>query len=459
MEKGNQYLTLADDNRRRYLYVLQSLLDRQQNRWLSALLERIHPAEIENWWGDFTREEQDRIVSLLPQENLALLVAELHENDRDELFQRHSNAWIIALMEELDSDDVVSILRGMSNWQANNIITHLDKSDAMKIKSLLKYPPETAGGLMSLDFLAVQQEADIESIITQFRRVVEVEEIEDIHFIYVIDKQNRLQGYIPLRKLILKKGGHLAKDLMLPPIVSILPSLDQEEVVATFRTHDLISVPVVDEKGTLLGRITIDDVVDVLDDEVSEDVFQMVGLGKNEHLSNDILTSMRNRVPWMLINLGTSVLAAAIIGLFQATLQKLVVLAMFMPMVAALGGATANQMVALIVRGLAMGELHWSSVRWIFFRELASVIFGSLLIGVLAGGFAYQTYHSFALGTIVALALLLNLIFATTVGTGIPLLLRLLKLDPAMGSSIIVSALTDMMGFFIFLSLANQFLL
>lgn len=459
METGNQYLPLADENRTRYFNVIQNLLDRKGNLWLTSLLRRIHPAEIENWWGDFSEKEQDRIITALPQETRAVLISELHENDRSSLFQRHNHAWIIDLLEELDSDDVTDILRGMSNWQANNIITHLDKSDAVKIKSLLKYPPETAGGLMNLDYLAVQESANIENIITQFRRVVEVEEIEDIHFIYVIDHNNHLRGYIPLRKLILEKPVRTAKDVMLPPIVSILPTLDQEDVVGIFRTHDLISVPVVDEKGILLGRITIDDVVDVLDDEVSEDVFQMVGLTKDEHLSNDIVTSIRHRIPWMVINLFTSVLSATIIGFFQGTLEKLVVLAMFMPMVAALGGATANQMVALIVRGLAMGELHWSSVRWIVFREISSVVVGGILVGILAGGFAFHLYHSFALSVIIASALLLNLIFATVVGSGIPLLLRLFKFDPAMGSSIIVAALTDMMGFFIFLSLANKFLL
>lgn len=459
MEKSNQYTTLSDKNRKRYFYLIQNLLERQSQTWLTTLINRIHPAEIENWWGDFSELKQDRILNCLPKDTRALLVSELHENDRNLLFRRHSNAWIIDILEELDSDDVADILRGMSYWYADSIITHLDKKDALKIKALLKYPAETAGSLMTLDFLAVQEEANLETIITQFRQVVEVEEIDDIHFIYVINKESKLTGYLPLRKLILEKAERQAKDVMLPPVVSILPTLDQEQVVNIFRTHDLITVPVTNEKGILLGRITIDDVVDVLDDEVSEDVFQMVGLTKDEHLSNDLLTSMRNRIPWMILNLFTSIMSASIIGMFNATLEKLVMLAMFMPMVAALGGATANQMVALIVRGLAMGELHWSSVRWILIREISSVLVGGILIGILAGGFAFHLYSSFSLSIIIAAALLLNLLFAILVGTGVPLFLKSLKFDPAMGSSVVVAAFTDMMGFFIFLSLANQFLL
>lgn len=459
MEKSNQYITLSEKNRERYFYIIQNLLERQSESWLTVLVNRVHPAEIENWWSGFSEQKQDRILNCLPKETRALLVSELHENDRNFLFRRHSNAWILNLLEELDSDDVADILRGMSYWYADSIITHLDKKDALKIKALLKYPSETAGSLMSLDFLAVQEDANLETIVTQFRQVVEVEEIDDIHFIYVINQESKLTGYLPLRKLILEKAERKAKDIMLPPVVSILPTVDQEEVVNVFRTHDLITVPVTDEKGVLLGRITIDDVVDVLDDEVSEDVFQMVGLTKDEHLSNDLLTSMKNRIPWMLLNLFTSIMAASIIGMFNATLEKLVILAMFMPMVAALGGATANQMVALIVRGLAMGELHWSSVRWILIREVSSVLVGGVLIGVLAGGFAFHLHSSLALSMIIAVALLLNLLFAILVGTGVPLFLKFLKFDPAMGSSVIVAAFTDMVGFLIFLSLASQFLL
>ena len=363
---------------------------------------------------------------------------------------RHTN-WIIERLEELESDDVVDILKELPAKKFDFIIKKFDKSYLRKIKELIKYPEKTAGSLMSADFLAVNKNASLTNIIKRFRRFKE-EEIENIQFVYVADQHNYLLGYIPLRRLILKKGSQMAKDIMIPIPFKVTPFMDQEEVAKIFKDYDLITLPVVDERGTLLGKITIDDVVDVLEEEASEDVFKMMGLSTEKKITS-IFLSLKSRFPWMLINLITTAIAAFVIDAFNPTIQKFIILAAFMPMVAALGGATGNQMVAIIIRGITVG-LHLKQVWGILMRELSAVFLGSLLIGILITIFSFQTHGNSVFGLLISSSLVLNMLFATIIGAAIPLFLKFFKFDPAMGSSVLVAACTDIIGFLIFLSIA-----
>ncbi len=458
-ETKQKYLIVSDENQQRIVSILKRLVAHRKAETLKSFLLQIHPTELANLWHGFDETEQDIIITLLTPEYSAEFLSELEAPEREEIFRSKDTEWIVDRLEELESDDIVDILKGLSTWEANFIIKRFDQDYSAKIKELLKYPEETAGALMTSDFLAVSQGAKIENIIKTFRKVIEKDQINDVHFVYVTDKQSKLQGYIPIRALILEKPSAKARDVMLPPPVTLNPTMDQEEVAKIFKDFNLISAPVVNEDGILLGRITVDDIVDVLDEEASEDVFMMMGVGKDEKMSNNIFTSFRHRLPWMLINLGTSSLSVAVISFFTTALQKNILLAIFMPMVAPLGGATGNQMVAIIVRGLALGELHWGQVRWVLFREVSAVALGAIVVGAIITTISYYSNIDMHVGIIVAVSLLLNMVLATLIGAGIPLILKLLRFDPALGSSILVAATTDVMGFFIFLGLATWFLL
>ena len=316
---------------------------------------------------------------------------------------------------------------------------------------------------MSSDFFAVNQSATIDVIIEQFREFSKKESAKTkksgIQFIYVVDKNAHLQGYIPVRKLILEKPKKKAKEVMHPPPATITPYMDQEEVANIFKDHDFLVLPVLDEEGALLGRITIDDVVDVLEKEASEDVFKMVGLNLDRGISRSLLHSFNSRLPWLLIHLSTSILSALVIRHFQTTLEKYVVLVFFMPIVATLGGATGSQMVAMIVRGFAIGELHLKQIKWFLLRELGAVFLSALIIGILTAVFSYTLYNDIKFGLLVLVALLLNMLLSTIIGVSIPFFLKLFNFDPATGGAIMVTALTDILGFYIFLVLASIFLL
>ncbi|MES0490859.1 MAG: magnesium transporter [Leptospirales bacterium] len=458
-ETVQHFILITEKNREQVVRTIKKLILRRKSEWLSQLLGKLHASDLTHIWNYFSTVEKSQILNNLKEEDSAAFLAELDPKLSAAILRTQDTEWIVDRLEELDPDDSVDILKTLSDWEADFIIRRFDAEYSKKIKELLHYPEETAGALMTSDFIAVSQKASVETIIKQFRKESQKNQFEDLHFIYIVNEKTHLVGYIPLRKLIIEKPGKLAKDIMKPLPVLVRPETDQEEVAKLFRDYDLISAPVVNEDNILLGRITIDDIVDVLEEEASEDVYRMFGLNKKEKFSNGILLSLRHRLPWMFINIATTTISALVIGLYQGLIQEFVVLAMFMPMVAALGGATGNQMVAMVVRGLALGKLHWVQIRWVLFRDVTAVILGAILVGSLISIVAHLLYNNYLLGMIVAIALLLNMVFATIMGAAIPLLLKFFKMDPAYGSSILVAASTDIMGFFIFLALASEIFL
>lgn len=453
------YIYLTDENQEQIIRVLKYLIHKKRGRWLKELLNHIHPASLADIWEYFEDIERDILISLLEIDASAELLSELEKPERKEIIELKNHKWLAERVEELDTDDAVDILKDLGDNEASKVLNYFDGEYTKKIKELMRYPEETAGALMSSDFITALASAKIGSIIKSFQKAAKKDELEDYHFIFVVDKNNKLLGYIPIRKLILESPKKKANDIMKGVEIAVRHDTDQEEVARIFRDYNLLTLPVIDEAGMLLGRITIDDVVDVMEEEASEDAYRMVGLNKDEKISNSIITSFRHRFPWMLINLVTTTLSAIIVGLFQGVLEKYVILALFMPMVAALGGATGNQMVTMIVRGLAIGELHFRQVRWVLFREVIAVFMGAVLIGSIVAAGTYAIQGEILLGLVIAMALLLNMVFATLIGAGIPLALRFAKLDPALGSSILVAATTDMLGFFIFLGLAGYILI
>lgn len=457
-DSRSAFYLVSHENSERISNVIKKLSNHRRLKWLKDILAGIHPNSLAFLWSSFDSSEKELIIGLLPIETRAEFLAELEEEERGDIFKSKNTDWIAQHLTVLEADDIVDILKGLSSREADFIIKKFDADYSTKLKELLQYPEETAGALMSSDFLAVNENARIDSIVRQFRKFVAEEDIEDIHIIYVVDREDKLKGYIPLRKLILEEQSKKAKDVLVYPSVYLTPEMDQEAVAAIFKDYDLISAAVVDENNVLLGRITIDDVVDVLDEEASEDVFRMVGLKKKEVHSDGYLSSLRSRLPWMMINLMTSAVSAIVISLFTPIINQFIMLAMFMPMIAALGGATGNQMVAMVVRGIATGDILNERLRKIILREMLTVITGSVTIGGIIGLAAFLISANKLLPIVILISVVLNMSLATLIGFGYPLMLRFLKKDPALGSSILVAATTDMMGFFIFLALASKYL-
>jgi magnesium transporter len=315
----------------------------------------------------------------------------------------------------------------------------------------LRYPPDTAGGLMQTEYAAVLEGATVEEAVEIVRTLAEA--VSDIHNVFVVDYRFHLLGVLPLSRLILARANETVDAVMDRQVISVTVNTDQEEVAQLFRKYDLLSLPVTDPRGALLGRITIDDVVDVLEEEASEDFAKLSGLGQEEPIFDSPMRAIRRRLPWLGLNLVTTSVSASVIGLFEGTIQTIAVAAALMTIVAAQGGNAGVQTLTVMVRGLALGQVTVVHARAILFKELAVACGNGVALGLVAGVAGYVLHRQALLAVVLGLALLVNYLVAALVASLIPLTLHWLRSDPAVASSVFVTACTDLCGFFSFLGL------
>jgi len=321
----------------------------------------------------------------------------------------------------------------------------------------LRYPPGTAGALMTTRVLALQEGATADSTINEMRRLGDA--IEEASYLYVVDDGGRLRGIVPLRRLLAAPPDQVLGELMMEDPVSVSANADQEEVAQLVSKYNLLAIPVLDEgDGRLLGVITVDDVIDVIHEEATEDMYHMAGLSEDERVFSPFGRSVGKRAPWVLVNLATASVAASVVGLFQESIASLVVLAVFMPVVAGMGGNMGTQTLTVITRGLALGELQFSSAMRAIAKQFGVGMTVGALAGLLAGAVAYVWLGNTMLGLVLFLAMMANMALAGLVGAVIPLALKALGQDPALGSGVIVTGFTDIFGFFCFLGLATALL-
>ncbi len=455
MESSNSTLLyLSQENQDRVVRIFKQLILRRHSVWVNSLLTNTHPKDIANLWDFFSTHEQEVILSILPVKHSADLISEINQGHRENIFRTKSIDWVVERLQCLEIDDVAEILRRLPEREANFIIKKFGGKYFTDIQDLLNYPEETAGSLMNPDFLALPYSTTISRSIQKCRKLYHAKQLGEMDFIYIVDKNNRLMGYLPLSRLFLEKPSQKLQDIMLAIPVKIKPYLDQEDVAKIFKDYDFVSVPVVDKHDILLGRITIDDIVDVLESEANEDVHKIMGLSTEKGI-NSVFSSFKNRLPWMFVNLVTTSIAAILISLFETTLSNFVVLVAFIPMVAALGGATGNQMVAMIIRSLSMGELRFKQIKTVIVREVTSVILGASCIAVIILVVIEGMYQNLWLAVVLSISLIFTMVLATLLGVFIPFMLKLCKQDPALGSSILVAACTDIIGVYTFLVLST----
>jgi magnesium transporter len=320
----------------------------------------------------------------------------------------------------------------------------------------LKYGEDTAGGIMQSELVSVGKQATINDA---FQAVAEAkDEIENIHNIFVVDENDKLIGTVPLQSLITMKRFTPIADVIDEDIPSVPYNMDQEEVARIFKKYDLVSIGVVDDQNRLLGRITIDDVVDAIQEETSEDIYRIAGLGEDDTVFNNTTESVKKRLPWLYLNLITALASVLVIGFFEETITRMVALVFFMPVVAGLGGNAGSQTLTLIVRGMALGEITFENAKRALLRQISVGIANGVAVGIVIGIIAYFWKGIPILGLILGLAMIISIFAGTLVGALIPLALKRLKLDPALGSHIFLTAFTDAFGFLTFLGLATIFL-
>jgi magnesium transporter len=331
----------------------------------------------------------------------------------------------------------------------------MDAQDRQRLERVLTYDEDTAGGLMNTDTITVRRNLTVDVVMRYLRRHTEIPEMTDS--LIVVSRKDRFQGLLPLRTLLVSDPGALIQDIMTTNVEPIPASMPELEVARLFERHDWVSAPVVDNEGTLVGRITIDDVVDVIRDDAEHSLMSMAGLDEEEDTFAPVLKTTPRRAVWLGINLITALIASAVISMFEATIQQVVALAILMPIVASMGGVAGSQTLTVVIRGIALGQISRNNTRWLVTRELIVGAINGILWAAVVGVAATYWFDDSTIGMIIALAMIINLVTAALAGALLPIGLKAIKIDPALAGSVALTTITDVIGFMAFLGLASLF--
>ena len=423
---------------------------------LRSLLEDLHPADVADLMGFLTAEHRTVVVLWLPPDLLAETLPELDDNIREEVLERVPHLTLAEALQELDSDDAAAVVEDLEDDQRERVLAAMPEVDRAAIESSLRYEEDSAGRLMQREVMAAPSFWNVGDTIDHIRK--QGEDLPELFFdIYIVDPSNKPVGGLPVSGLLRASRTIALVDIM-EPINAIAVDKDQEEVACIFEKYHLISAPVVDAAGRLVGQITVDDIVNIIQEENREDILRLAGVS-DEDRGSSVSEIVRGRVPWLAINLGTAVLGSIVISWFEVTIAQIVALVILLPIVSAIGGNAGTQALTVTVRALATRELNSSNAPRTFRRELAVGLANGLVLAPLIGTAAGLWFRDWRIGAVIGMAMVLNLLVAATVGVLTPLTLSRLKFDPAVSSAVFVTATTDFFGFLIFLGLATLVLL
>ena len=429
------------------------------NANLVNLLQKQHPADLAQLFSELPERERRAAFSILAERNSKLAMEGLSELGPEAgaaLLAERSAEEIGKLLQDLPSDDAAALIDYLPEELSAEVLELVQKRPAGgDVGDLLEYKEQTAGRIMNPKVFALAEDMTAgESIVAlQGSRDVEV-----VFYLYVIDVRRHLVGVVSLRRLLLVSPETPLKRIMTTDLISVRADMDQEEVARQVASYNLLAIPVVDEENKLVGVITVDDVIDVIKDEATEDVYRLAGVTGDDRVFTSAWDSLRKRLPWLIVNLATAFLAASVVALFSKTIDKVVALAVFMPVVAGMGGNAATQTLTVIVRGIALGELTWGNSRKALFKEAAVGLGNGIACGLVGAVVVFLFSGDRMLAGILAMAMVINMFVAATAGTVIPLALRAMKVDPALASAVFITTLTDVFGFFSFLGLATVML-
>jgi len=420
------------------------------------LLDRLHPADVVQILRTLAPAERKAFTDLLlAHERAGEVLAGLPEPQVEEILVQVSNERIASLVSRMAPDEAANLLRLLFEDRVVAILKLLDERTAATLDRLMTYGAETAGGMMTTRFLALDRQTRVGEAIDRIRSEPQA---EMVFYLYVVDETQRLEGVVSLRQLVLARQDQVLRDIMNPKAIRVRLDTSRAEVADVISRYNLLAVPVVDASNVLCGIVTVDDAIDAITDETTREVYRMAGLNTEDRIATSPHESVRRRLPWMIVNLATAILASWVISLFEASIAQVVALATLMPIVASMGGIGATQASTVIVRGIALGEIDFSSARRALFKEIAVGLSVGVATALIMALTAIVWKGNPWLGLIICLAMILNLLVAGASGAAIPLLLKWLKLDPALGSSVIVTTFTDCFGFMSFLGLGTLLL-
>jgi len=425
---------------------------------LLNLLQKQHPADLAQIFSELPDKEREAAFSLLAERNGRLAmeaVSELGPETGATLLATRSADEIAKLAQEIPSDDAAALIDYLPEELSSAVLDLMRPKESGVVENLLEYAEQTAGRIMNPHVFALNEELTVGEAITELQTN---RDVEMVFYLYVVDDRRHLVGVVSLRRLLLVSPETPLKRIMTADLMSARVDMDQEEVARQVASYNLLAIPVVDEENKLVGVITVDDVIDVIKDEATEDIYRLAGVAGDERVFTSVKETFQKRLPTLAIQLVTLFAAAGVIAVFEPTIGKVTALAVFMPVVAGMGATAATQTLTVMVRGLALGELTWSNSRKALFKEVALGVGNGVLLGVVAAIVTWAAKGDPVLGLLLGLAMIINLFIAAAAGTLVPIGLRAANLDPALASSVVVTTMTDVLGFATFLGLATLFL-
>jgi magnesium transporter len=425
---------------------------------LKELISEYHTSEIAILFESLSQESRERIISILPAELASEVISEMDaEFHPEKLLENLHPDRRSEIVEELDYDDATDIISQLPEDQQQEILLGLDEEDASNIRTLLKYEEDTAGGLMNTQVIKINEDLQKKEALEEIIR--QSEEMEEFYTINVIDKHNILKGIVSLKDIIKARNNVNISQLIISDFVYVKADTDQEEVAKLISQYNLTSIPVVDDQMHLLGRITFDDVIDVMEEENTEDILKISGVSEDEELAGNWKEAVKSRLPWLVLNLGTAFLAASIIRYYDSTIAGLGLLAGYMVIIAGMGGNAATQALAVTVRRISLNDLTDNQAYRTVLKEFTVGLINGAVIGIIVFIFALLYDQNAMLGLVIFIAMTGNLIIAGISGSAIPLILKRIGIDPAVASSIIITTFTDVFGFLLLLGLASNLIL
>ncbi|MCU4174089.1 magnesium transporter [Carboxylicivirga sp. N1Y90] len=442
---------------REYLENLHELIQAKDEEALSALLQDLHPADIAEIYEELTIEEAKFIYFLIDDDTAADVLTELEEDDRKKFLESLPSEVIAKrFIDNMDSDDAADVIGEMDDKRQQEILSHLDDvSTAGDIADLLNYDEDTAGGLMAKELIKVKENWNIPTCLRSMRR--QAEEIDEVYYVYVVDSDGLLKGTLSLKRMLLSPVDSIVKDIYNSDVISVKVDVDGEDVSNIMDKYDLVALPVIDSVGRLVGRITIDDVVDVIREEAEKDYQLASGITNDVEASDGVFVHTRARIPWLLIGLFGGILGSRVVGGFVGILDEHPELAFFMGLIAAMGGNVGIQSSAIVVQSLASGNLGLDTTWSKLFKELFIALLNATILSALIFIYNMAVGADMALVITVTAAMFSVVIFASLFGTFVPLLLNRLKIDPAVATGPFVTTLNDIIGMFMYLTIGSIF--
>ena len=424
---------------------------------LQTLLDNLHPADVADLLEALPIEDRLNLWEFVKADRDGEILLEVSDAVRQTLIADMDSKELLAAAEQLDTDELADLAPDLPKDVLQDLLESLDTQNRERLQSTLSYADDAVGALMDFDIVTIREDITLEVALRYLRRLGKLPELTDK--LFVVDRNDTLLGVLPLKRMVVSDLNATVVDVMAVDAVFFHPEDVADEAATAFERYDLVTAPVVDANNKLVGRITVDEVMDYIRDESESDMLSMAGLREEEDFFASVWKSVQNRWAWLAINLVTALVASRVIGLFEGSIEKIVALAALMPIVAGIGGNSGNQTTTMIVRGLALGQIASHNMQSLMKKELGVALMNGLFWGGILSLIAFALYGNYKLGLVMMAAMTLNLLLAAIMGVMIPLLMTKFGRDPAVGSSVLITAVTDSGGFFIFLGLATIFLI